>query len=88
MLIPVLDRDYRQLVVWSYVLTVRASLLSWAVALCMPFATVWLVTTLHRHADALSDDIAVFKRRVRARRLVTAAQAAARAGPPPGNPWV
>ncbi len=87
MLFPVLDRDYRQLVLWSYVLTVRANLLSWTVALCMPFATVWLVTTLHCQAEALSDDIAVFKRRVRVRRQLTAARAAAQAGPP-ANPWI
>jgi len=88
MLLPIYERDYRRLVVWSYVLVARARALECAVAMAAPFATVGLVAALRRHTDALSADIATFKRRVRERHRAMGVGAVATRIETPPNPWV
>jgi hypothetical protein len=49
---------------WSYGLMMRVRLMSVVVALVEPVATRGLVTVLRRHADALSADVAAWRRAV------------------------
>jgi hypothetical protein len=64
-MLPFYERDYRQLLLRSYVLVVRARVLECAVILAMPFATVGLVALLRRQSDALAADTVIFRRHVR-----------------------
>lgn len=63
-LLPVCDPDQRRLILWSYRLMMRARLMSVIVTLLAPVATLWLVTLLGRHSDALSTEVAAWRRAV------------------------
>jgi hypothetical protein len=63
-LLPVCDPDQRRLVLWSYGLMLRVRLMSVAVMLVEPVATQRLVGVLRRQSDALSSEVAAWRRAV------------------------
>lgn len=86
-LLPACDRDQRRLVLWSYALMMRVRLMLLVVALVEPLATRGLVTILRRQSDALSTEVAAWRRAVgvRSRQRFDARPVL----PPPTckNPW-
>jgi hypothetical protein len=66
-LLPACDRDQRRLVLWSYGLMMRVRLMLLVVVLVEPLATRRMVTVLRHHSDALSMEVAAWRRAVRAR---------------------
>jgi hypothetical protein len=85
-LLPVLDRDYRRLVWWSYRLVVKVRLVSWAVTVAHPVATPWLTGLLNRRAEAVSEEVQGLKRCIRARHRRPAVAPIRPTSP--GNPWI
>lgn len=84
MLLPLLDRDYRRLVLWSYGLGFRVQVMGWVMKLCGPFVTPGLAAWLRRQSDALSDEVAALRKAV-SQRLRGAGMAQVHTQP---NPWV
>lgn len=86
-ILPALDRDYRRLVLWSYRLVVKVQMMSWIVSLAGPFATPGVAAFLNRQADALSAEMAKFRRALRERRQAGAVRAATIRTEQASNPW-
>ena len=76
--IPFVDREYRRLLIWSYVLIVRVFVLECVMSLASLFATRGVVAFLRRRTAGLSADIAELRRAVRARNGMAIL---------PPNPW-
>lgn len=87
-LLPVCDPDQRRLMLWSYGLMMRVRFMSSVVALVEPVATRRLVTVLHRHADALSAEVATWRRAVWERSRSRSHEPPVLPVPACKNPWV
>lgn len=80
-MLPVLDRDYRALVLWTYRLMVKVRTMAWIVGLLAPFATPGLAALLNRRSASLSVEVQALKRSIRDRRRLSARTV------PVINPW-
>lgn len=87
-LLPVCDPDQRRLMLWSYGLMMRVRFMSVVVALVEPVATRGLVTVLRRHADALSAEVATWRRAVWERSRSRSHEPPVLPVPACKNPWV
>jgi hypothetical protein len=81
------DREYRRLTVWSYALVIRVRWMFWVAKVAALAPTPALAAMLHRHADALTAEIAALKRAVRARRLANISPLPRPAAGTFTNPW-
>jgi len=89
MLLPSFDRDFRQLVLQSYSLTIRVRLLHWMVTLVSPFATHGLLRVLRAWFDGLEQEVEVFGSAVRGQRRRNATRRAeAERAKGFRNPWI
>jgi hypothetical protein len=87
-LLPVCDPDQRRLMLWSYGLMMRVRLMSMVVALIEPVATRGLVTLLRRQSDALSAEVAAWRRAVWERSRNGSRRPPVLPVPLCKNPWV
>jgi hypothetical protein len=81
------DREFRELTVWSYALVIRVRWMFWMAKLSTLAPTPALAAMLHRHADALTAEIAALKRAMQARRDANILHPARPAAGTFTNPW-
>ncbi len=87
-LLPACDRDQRRLLLWSYGLMMRVRLMLLVVMLVEPLATQGMVAALRRQSDALSMEVAAWRRAVRERGRNRSQGRPVLPPPTCKNPWV
>lgn len=87
-LLPACDREQRRLVLWSYGLMMRVRLMLLVVMLVEPLATQGMVIALRRKSDALTKEVAAWRRAVRERGRDRFQGRPVLAPPACKNPWI